>query len=116
QRITKQLLRGGPNEMIKVGQVRLTNTGAGSTLAIFFFFEESLQVDTADRRGGSVEASAHLDLFAYLLHQMRRNVKSFRLAVHQYRDLKLGVQTFAVGAMTVGPATGAFAFDKGAGQ
>src|SRR5437879_3274473 len=26
QRITKQLLRGGPNEMIKVGQVRLTNT------------------------------------------------------------------------------------------
>src|SRR6266478_10176434 len=70
-----------------------TGAGAGSTLAIFFFFElffeKALQVDRADRRGGRVEASAHLDLFAYLLHPSRRNVESFWLAVHQYRDLKL---------------------------
>jgi hypothetical protein len=80
------------------------------------FFEESLQVDPTDRRGGSVEASAHLDLFAYLLHQLRRNVESFRLAVNQQRDLKLRVQAIAVGATTVGPATGAFALDKRSGQ
>ena len=97
-----------------------TGAGAGSTLVIFFFFElffeESLQVDPADSRGGSVEASAHLDLFAYLLHPMRWNVESFGLAVHAYGDLKLRVQTFAVGTMTVGPATGAFAFEKEPGS
>jgi hypothetical protein len=44
------------------------------------------------------------------------NVESFRLAVNQQRDLKLRVQAIAVGATTVGPATGAFALDKRSGQ
>ena len=45
-----------------------------------------------------------------------RNVEGFRLAVNQHGDLKLGVKVLAVGAMAVGPAAGAFAFDKRAGQ
>ena len=44
------------------------------------------------------------------------NMESFGLAVDQYGNLELGMQVLAVGAMTVGPAAGAFAFDKGAGQ
>src|SRR5204862_7943084 len=42
--------------------------------------------------------------------------ESFGLAVDQYGNLELGMQVLAVGAMTVGPAAGTFAFDKGAGQ
>ena len=59
---------------------------------------------------------AHLDFFEHLLSPFHRNVESFRLAVHQHRDLVLRVQALAVGAMTVGPAASAFAFDKRAGQ
>src|SRR5438034_4761882 len=44
--------------------------------------------------------------------QFRGNVESFRLAVNQHGDLILRVQAFAVGAMTVGLAAGASAFDK----
>src|SRR5438034_9913891 len=48
--------------------------------------------------------------------QFRGNVESFRVAVNQHGDLILRVQAFAVGAMTVGLAAGASAFDKRAGQ
>src|SRR5258707_7553662 len=91
-------------------------TGAGSNLAIFLFFEKPLQVDLADGGGSSSKASAHGDLLAHLLHQLRRNVESFRLAINQHGDLILGVQAFAVGAMTAGLAAGASAFDKRARQ
>src|SRR5205807_10671904 len=91
-------------------------TGAGSNLAIFLFFEKPLQVDTADGSGGSIKASAHVDLLAHQVNQFRRNVESFRLAVNQHGDLILRMQAFAVGTMTVGPAAGASAFDKRAGQ
>jgi len=85
-------------------------------LALFLFFEKPLEIYAADSRGGGIKASAHLDFFAHLIHLLRRNVESFRLAVNQYRDLILRVQVFAVGTMTVGPAAGTFAFDKRAGQ
>ena len=85
-------------------------------MAIFLFFEKPLQVDLADGGGGRLKASAHLDLLAHLLNQFRRNVEGFRLAVNQHGDLLLGVQAFAVGAMAAGPAAGASAFDKRAGQ
>src|SRR5205814_10279829 len=49
-------------------------------------------------------------------NQFRGNVESFRLAVNQHGDLILRVQAFAVGAMAVGLAAGASAFDKRAGQ
>ena len=88
----------------------------GSNLAIFLFFEKPLQVELADGSGGSVKASAHLDLLAHHLNQFRRNVESLRLAVNQHGDLILRMQTFAVGTMTAGPAAGARAFDKRAGQ
>src|SRR5438552_7438432 len=91
-------------------------TGAGSNLAIFLFFEKPLQVDLADGSGGSIKASAHVDLLAHQVNQFRRNVESFRLAVNQHGDLILRMQAFAVGTMTVGPAAGASAFDKRAGQ
>src|SRR5258708_250417 len=91
-------------------------SGGGSNLAIFLFFEKPLQVDFADGSGGGIKASAHLDLLAHLLNQFRGNVESFRLAVNQHGDLILRVQAFAVGAMTVGLAAGASAFDKRAGQ
>jgi len=88
----------------------------GSNLAVFLFFEKALQVDPADRRGGGIKAAAHLDLFPHLLHQFSGNVERFRLAVNQHGDLILGVQAFAVGAMTAGLAAGALALDKRAGQ
>src|SRR6266851_7874405 len=91
-------------------------SGAGSSLAVFLFFEKPLQVDAADGSGGGIKASAHLDFFAHLLSQFSRNVESFRLAVHEHGDLVLRVKALAVGATTVGPAASAFAFDKRAGQ
>jgi hypothetical protein len=81
-------------------------------LAIFLFFKQPLQIDLADGSGGGIKASAHLDLLAHLLNQFRRNVERFGLAVNQHGDLILGVQAFAVGAMTVVSAAGACAFDK----
>jgi hypothetical protein len=80
------------------------------------FLEKTFQVDAADGGGGSLKAPAHLDLCAHLLHPLRRNVESLRLAVQQEGDLILPVQAFAVGAMTGGLATGPLAFDKRAGQ
>src|ERR1700686_5411690 len=91
-------------------------TGAGSNLAVLLFFQKPLQVDTADGSGGSIKASAHLDFLAHLLSQLGGNVESLRLAVNQHGDLELRVKALAVGAMAVGPAAGAFAFDKRAGQ
>jgi hypothetical protein len=91
--------------------------GAGSSGALFLlFFEKPLQVDAADGCGGGIEAVAHLDLFAHPLNQFGRDVESLRLAVNQNRDLVLGVETLAVGAMTRGATAGAFAFDKRARQ
>ena len=43
-------------------------------------------------------------------------LKSLGLSVDQHGDLKLRVKALSVSAMAVGPATGAFAFDKRAGQ
>jgi hypothetical protein len=78
--------------------------------------EKPFQVDATDGRGGSLKASAHLDLFAHPLHPVRRNVEGLRLAIQQEGDLILPVQAFAGGAITGGPATGPLAFDKRAGQ
>ena len=43
-------------------------------------------------------------------------MEGFRLAIDEYGNLELGMQVLAVGAMTVGLSTSAFALDKGAGQ
>src|SRR5260370_20457873 len=91
-------------------------TGAGSSGPIFLLFEKPLQIDAANGSGGGIEAPPHLNLLAHHLRQLRRNVEGFWLAVNQHRDLVLGVKVVAVGAAAVGPAAGAFAFDKGAGQ
>jgi hypothetical protein len=55
-------------------------------------------------------------LFSRTFASYSAGMLRFRLAVDQDRDLKLRVQLFAVGAMTVGSAAGTFAFDKRAGQ
>jgi hypothetical protein len=49
-----------------------------------------------------------------MLDQLGRNVEDFRLALDDHGNLKLRVQVYAIGTMTVGAATSAFAFDKGA--
>ena len=56
---------------------------------------------TSQMVAAAASKSAHLDLLAHLLNQFRRNVERFGLAVNQHGDLILGVQAFAVGAMTV---------------
>ena len=75
-------------------------------------FEESFQIDAADGGSSGIKATAHFNLLAYLFNQLGRNVESLWLAVNQHGNLILGVELVAVGAMTVGPAAGAFAFDK----
>ena len=69
-----------------------------------------------DGRGGGVKAPAHLNFLADLISQLGWNVESFRLAIDQNGNLELGMKVLAVGAMTVGVSTRAFALDKGAGK
>src|SRR6266516_722996 len=85
-------------------------------LAGFLFFEKPLQVEAADGRGGGIKTPAHLNFLSYLLRQLGWNIESFRLAIDQYRNLKLGMKVLAVGAMTVGLSASSFAIDKGARQ
>ena len=47
---------------------------------------------------------------------MGRDMEGLQLAFQQHRNLKLGVQLFAIGATTIGFSAFAVAFDKGAGQ
>ena len=58
----------------------------------------------------------HGDLLADLLDHFGRDVEDLWLAFDEHGDLILHVQVLAIGAMTVGPATSALAFDKGAGE
>ena len=105
-----------PNQKSQTPYRDKPRTGSDSSLTVLFFFEKPLQVETADGRSSGIKASAHRNFLPYLLHQLGGNVESFGLAVDQYGNLELGMQVLAVGAMTVGPAAGTFAFDKGAGQ
>ncbi len=59
---------------------------------------------------------AHLNSLTHLVGQLGRNVKSFRFAIDEKGNLKLGMQILTIGAMAVGAATGAFALDEGAGE
>jgi len=43
-------------------------------------------------------------------------MEGLELAFQQHRNLKLGVQLFAIGATTIGFSAFAVAFDKGAGE
>ena len=78
--------------------------------------KESSQIDATDGGGGGIKTAAHLDLLAHLLDQLGGDVEGLWLALDEEGDLKLRMQVLAVGAMAVGPAAGAFAFDKGAGE
>ena len=58
----------------------------------------------------------HLHLAAGLFGQLGRDMEGLELAFQQHRNLKLGVQLFAIGATTIGFSASAVAFDKGAGE
>jgi len=88
----------------------------GQGLLILFLFEESPQVDAADRSSGGIKTAAHVDLLAHLGHQIRRDVEDLGLAVDERGNLKLGVQVLAVGTVAVRPTATALPLDKGAGQ
>src|SRR6266446_9762518 len=105
-----------PNQKSQTPYRDKPRSGAGSSGPVFLFFEKPLQIDAADGCGGGIEAPAHLSLLTDLFRQFGRNVKGFLLALNQHRDLVLRVKVVAVGAVAVGAAAGAFAFDKGAGQ
>ena len=88
----------------------------GLRLADFLFSEKPFEIDAADGCGGVIKAAAHIGFLSYFFDEFGRDIESFRFAVHQHGDLVLGMEDLAVGAMTGGPATGAFPFDKGTGQ
>src|ERR1035437_2724395 len=92
----------------------MPRSGAGTSLLIFFLFEESPQIDAADGGSGGIKTVAHLDLLAHLLDQSGRNVEGFWFPLDEHGNLILRMQVLAVGAMAIGPATRTFAFDKGA--
>jgi hypothetical protein len=83
---------------------------------VFLLFEESPQVDAADGGSGGIKTITHLDLFTDLLDQRGRHVEGFGLAIHQDGNLVLGMKALAIGAMAVGAAASALAFDERAGQ
>ena len=97
---------------VELGPNRPSKRCLDIRLAGFLFFEEALQVETANGRGGGIETLTHFNFLSHLLSQVGRNVESLRLAVDEYGNLELGMKVLAVGATAVGPTTRAFAFDK----
>src|SRR5258708_30033176 len=105
-----------PNQKSRTPYRDKPRTGAGSSLALFLFLEEPFQVDAADGGGSGIKALAHLDFLAHLLSQVSGDVEGLRFSADQHGNLELGMKAFSVSAMAVGTTTGAFAFDKRAGQ
>jgi hypothetical protein len=93
-----------------------SSSGAGTILPALFVFEESPQIDAADGGSGGIKTAAHLNLLAHLRDQLGGDMEDLGLTADEDGNLKLRMEVLAVGAMAVGAAATAFAFDEGAGQ
>ena len=83
---------------------------------LFFFFQKTAQIDLANRSDRCFKALAQGDLLADLVDHAFRYMERLRLAVDQHGNLILGMQGFAVRAVTVRPSARAFILHKRAGQ
>jgi hypothetical protein len=83
---------------------------------VFPLFQKTAQIDLAKGGCRCFKPLAQGDLLADLVDHAFRYVEGLRLAVDQHGNLVLGMQGFAVGAVTVRSPAGASILHKRAGQ